>query len=109
MLADNAAPTLAEPQLDLDEIRRALDTELQRREVIVEELAPRAIPNVDPVAYMTAAATRREIDQIRSALGRLEAGTFGSCTRCGGAIAAGRLEVLPHAETCIDCQSHVES
>lgn len=109
MLADNAAPTLADPPLDLDEIRRALDTGLQRREAIVEELAPRAIPNVDPVAYMTAEATRREIDQIRAALDRLDAGTFGSCTRCGAAIAAGRLEVLPHAETCIDCQSHVES
>ena len=109
MLADNAAPTLADPPLDLDELRRALDTELERREALVEELAPRAIPNVDPVAYMTAAATRREIDQIRAALGRLTAGTFGSCIRCGGAIAAGRLEVLPHAETCIDCQSHVES
>ena len=109
MLADNAAPTLADPPLDLDEIRRALDTGLQRREAIVEELAPRAIPNVDPVAYMTAEATRREIDQIRAALDRLDAGTFGLCTRCGAAIAAGRLEVLPHAETCIDCQSHVES
>ena len=109
MLADNTLPTIEDPPVDLADVRRSLEAELQRREEIIAELAPLAVPNVDPVAYMTAAATRREMDRIRAALDRLAAGTFGSCTRCGAAIAPGRLEVLPHAETCIDCQSCVEA
>ncbi len=40
---------------------------------------------------------------VEAALARLEAGTFGKCTRCGKAIAAERLEALPWAEHCIDC------
>jgi RNA polymerase-binding protein DksA len=41
---------------------------------------------------------------VDEALDRLEAGTFGTCVRCGKPIAAARLEALPWAATCIDCQ-----
>jgi DnaK suppressor protein len=40
---------------------------------------------------------------VEAALARIEAGTFGKCTRCGKPIAAERLEALPWAEHCIDC------
>ena len=40
---------------------------------------------------------------VEAALARIEAGTFGTCTRCGKPIAAERLEALPWAEHCIDC------
>jgi DnaK suppressor protein len=40
---------------------------------------------------------------VDAALARLDAGTFGRCTRCGKPIAAARLEALPWAEHCIDC------
>ena len=35
---------------------------------------------------------------------RLEAGTFGTCVRCGKPILLERLEALPWAARCIDCQ-----
>jgi len=41
---------------------------------------------------------------VDEALARLEAGTFGTCVRCGKAIASERLEALPWAARCIDCQ-----
>jgi len=41
---------------------------------------------------------------VEEALARLEAGTFGTCVRCGGPIASDRLEALPWAARCIDCQ-----
>jgi DnaK suppressor protein len=41
---------------------------------------------------------------VDEALARLDAGTFGACVRCGKPIAAARLEALPWAATCIDCQ-----
>ena len=41
---------------------------------------------------------------VDEALARLESGTFGACVRCGKRIAPERLEALPWAARCIDCQ-----
>jgi DnaK suppressor protein len=41
---------------------------------------------------------------VDEALARLDAGTFGTCVRCGRPIAPERLEALPWAARCIDCQ-----
>lgn len=41
---------------------------------------------------------------VDEALARFDAGTFGRCVRCGNAIAPDRLEALPWAARCIDCQ-----
>jgi DnaK suppressor protein len=46
----------------------------------------------------------QQLDAIEKALDRLDAGTFGTCTRCGRPIAPERLEALPWAAHCIDCQ-----
>ena len=47
--------------------------------------------------------TLEDIRQIRLALGRIEAGTYGVCVRCGNEIAQKRLEAIPHALKCIEC------
>lgn len=47
--------------------------------------------------------TRRHIDEILSAMVRLDAGTYGSCERCGSAIAKPRLDARPAAAFCINC------
>lgn len=49
--------------------------------------------------------TLREID---SALHKLDEGTYGKCARCGKPIAPERLEALPYAELCIQCQELLE-
>ena len=53
-------------------------------------------------------ALRDRADQqlalVDAALDRIEAGTFGVCARCGEAIAPERLEALPWAPRCIECQ-----
>ena len=41
---------------------------------------------------------------VDAAMKRLDAGTFGTCRRCGKEIADERLEALPWAALCIDCQ-----
>jgi RNA polymerase-binding protein DksA len=46
--------------------------------------------------------------QITTALERLEAGTYGTCTNCGKPIAEERLEAMPWASLCIDCQRERE-
>jgi len=41
---------------------------------------------------------------VEAALARLDEGTFGTCVRCACPIASERLEALPWAAHCIDCQ-----
>jgi len=45
---------------------------------------------------------------IDDALTRIDAGTFGKCLTCGKEIDRDRLEALPYATQCIDCQRREE-
>jgi DnaK suppressor protein len=45
---------------------------------------------------------------VDAALARLDDGTFGTCLNCGRPIAPGRLEALPWAAHCIDCQAAID-
>jgi RNA polymerase-binding transcription factor len=47
---------------------------------------------------------RRILRDVVSALQRIEDGSFGACERCGEDISEKRLEALPFARHCIDCQ-----
>jgi RNA polymerase-binding protein DksA len=44
------------------------------------------------------------LDKVRSALRRLDAGTYGTCERCGRPIDKARLKALPYSVLCIDCK-----
>ncbi len=46
----------------------------------------------------------KELVAIDAALVRLDAGAYGRCTSCGRDIAPERLEALPWAALCIECQ-----
>ncbi len=46
---------------------------------------------------------RAEIDDIRAALGRLDAGTYGVCVSCGEGIPEKRLEAVPYTSRCVGC------
>jgi DnaK suppressor protein len=51
---------------------------------------------------------RRLLREVVSALQKLEDGSFGACERCGETISEKRLDALPFARYCIDCQRLVE-
>ena len=46
---------------------------------------------------------RFTLDDISAALARIEAGTYGACTRCDGQIPRDRLVLRPFATTCVPC------
>lgn len=50
----------------------------------------------------------QHLAQVDAAIARLEAGTYGRCLRCGKDIPAGRLEALPWAAHCIECQTAID-
>ena len=48
------------------------------------------------------------LDQVNAALTRVAEGTYGTCVNCGRQIAPRRLEALPYATLCIECQAKAE-
>ena len=107
--------------IDTAAIRAALEAE---RAHLLEELG-QAIQAPGQMTYgsQAAAATQvfeqqrdlalrdraaQQLELVDAALARLDAGTFGTCLRCDKAIAPARLEALPWAAHCIDCQAVVD-
>ena len=50
------------------------------------------------------AATARQLRQIKQALARLEDGTYGVCAECEKPISQKRLQAVPWAKFCVQCE-----
>ena len=50
------------------------------------------------------ALASRTLIEVRDALQRIEAGTYGKCSACGRPIEAARLEAIPWARYCLEDQ-----
>ncbi len=114
-----------------DELRARLEDDLARLEADIAEYEKKERDSLseasgenayrDHMADQGSATFERELDmtfeenerdlldQVRSAIARLEAGTYGTCTRCGADIPAARLEAVPTASLCITCKEAEES
>jgi RNA polymerase-binding transcription factor DksA len=57
----------------------------------------------DEALQHQAALVEKEIASVQRALGRIKDGTYGTCVRCGEAIAPDRLQARPEAALCIAC------
>jgi len=53
-------------------------------------------------------AERTLLLQVEEALERIEKGTYGACAHCGSPIPRPRLDAIPWARLCIDCQELLE-
>ena len=53
-------------------------------------------------------ADQRRLAMIDRALERVTRGTYGLCVKCGKEIPEPRLEAIPYAALCINCQSDEE-
>lgn len=80
-------------QIDAD-LSQPLDADFEEQAVGLED--HEAMEAVETAGML-------EIQQIRHALARIADGSYGTCARCGEAIADKRLEALPTATLCIAC------
>lgn len=97
----------------------ARKSELQARLVRIEgELDDPASPDVEErsverqdneVLEAMGGAGLAELRAIDAALDRVAQGRYGTCARCGQPIAEARLEAVPHAALCQECQAEVGS
>ena len=123
----------APPKLDLTEFRERLllqQERLQEQLTEVEQRTARSVESETPSelsgyedhpADLASETFEREKDlaleenlqdmlnKVRTALEKIEAGTYGVCDVCGQGISKYRMEALPFATLCVDCQSRLET
>jgi DnaK suppressor protein len=58
--------------------------------------------------FTTYSQNRTQLRKVEAALERIATGDFGICAACGGAIGLKRLQALPWANNCIECQEQSE-
>lgn len=101
-------------------LRKELEAQAERLRAELSELArnsrpsgigQRPVDGGDVVDQASANANREQsrfraamldqrLEQLNEALQRIDAGTYGTCQVCGGAISRDRLEVLPTTTLC---------
>ncbi|HEY6564523.1 MAG TPA: TraR/DksA family transcriptional regulator [Pirellulaceae bacterium] len=110
-----------------DAIRELREILLRRREALrralagdlssLKELAEQSMGDVvdfaldssqDEINSQLAEVESRELANIDVALGRMRDGSYGECDGCGSPIPLARLQALPYATCCIDCQRELE-
>lgn len=63
----------------------------------------------DEISSKLAEVESRELANIEVALERIRGGKYGQCEICGGKIPLARLNALPYATSCIECQRATEN
>ena len=62
----------------------------------------------DEISSQLAEVESLELASIEHALERMRDGDYGQCEVCGGSIPMARLNALPYATICINCQREIE-
>jgi len=97
-----------------EEIIQNLISESDDFKALVEDMDPKdlvdvAADDIDRKTLDTLSA--KEIKRLRlidSALARIQAGRYGLCMKCNKKIPRERLEAIPYALMCIECQTSDE-
>ena len=63
----------------------------------------------DEISSQLAEVESRELANIERALVRIRKGSYGECEGCGNRIPLARLNALPYATSCIECQRASET
>jgi len=110
-------PTASRAKIDIEKLELARNDVLEDMEHLRVDLRNMAEPSADEAdldAYereKTLALIQtleRKLDSINHALHMARNGTYGICESCGERIDPARLEILPEATLCLDCQRKKE-
>ncbi len=88
---------------------QSLTEDQQRRLESARDVGDQALMDLDRelgISLMEMRNRRRQL--IDEALTRLTEGTYGICAECGIEISEKRLEAVPFAKLCVECQSQQE-
>jgi DnaK suppressor protein len=96
-----------------DALRKALAGDLsllkELREQTSGDVVDFALDSAqDEISSQLAEVESRELSQIEGALEMMREGKYGVCEGCDKPIPLARLQALPYAATCIECQREAE-
>lgn len=97
-----------------DALRKALAGDLSLLKALPDQIGGDVVDAAldaaqDEISSKLAEVESRELVQIDAAIERVREGTYGLCQVCNGKIPLARLNALPYAMTCIECQRAAES
>ncbi len=97
-----------------DALRQALAGDLSMLKSLRDQIGNDVIDAAldaaqDEISSQLAEVESRELANIEVALDRMRCDTYGQCDICQGKIPLARLNALPYATNCIDCQRAAES
>jgi len=76
---------------------------------IAMDMADKAESSYTKEFLLSLSATeRKQLQKIDEALGRIQKSNYGVCQMCGVKIGKKRLDAVPWASNCIDCQEKAE-
>ncbi len=86
-------------------VRAARSSEHEGNGEDAPDLGDRALTTMSrDLSYQLSTGERQILKSIDEALKRIQDGKYGSCTNCGRKIHMQRLQAVPWARHCIDCQ-----
>ena len=89
----------------LHRVREARTSEKEGSGKEAPDLGDRALSTViRDLSYQLTAGERDIVRRIDAALDRMEADEFGVCVECNAKVLKGRLDAVPWARHCINCQ-----
>ncbi|MBL8173492.1 MAG: TraR/DksA family transcriptional regulator [Bryobacterales bacterium] len=106
--------TYTEKKMAMEQMLRELMGEANAREQLQIETFADALEQIQSAADRDFAVIRLDqkaklARELRTALHKIEEGTYGVCEECEEAIAVRRLDALPFAKLCVHCQQKAES
>ena len=110
------APTLKE-RAEIERLSRERSEIIEDLEHLRADLRNMAEPSADEAdvdayerekTWALVQRLERKLESIEHALRIAQSGTYGICENCGGRIDPARLEALPEATLCLECQRQVE-
>ena len=102
MEIDKIKAMLEEKMRELNERAHDIDDELS--ETPDDDWSENAVESEnDEVLESVGNLALKEIGQIKLALSKIDAGTYGVCEKCEEKIPPKRMEALPYATRCVGC------
>jgi DnaK suppressor protein len=89
----------------LNRVQAARTNEQEDSSELAPDLSDRATSTVNrDLSYQLTTGEREILKRVDAALDRIEAGTYGECQHCGKKVQPGRLDAVPWARHCIECE-----